>query len=42
MIAAPFVFFDKADMVKLGIKNGSNVKVTSKYGSVIVKAQKNQ
>ncbi len=35
-------FFDKADMVKLGIKNGTNVRVTSKFGSVIVKAQKYQ
>ncbi len=35
-------FFNKTDMVKLGIKNGSIVKVTSKYGSVIVKAQKYQ
>ena len=33
-------FIDKADMIKLGIKSGTNVKVTSKYGSVIVKAQK--
>jgi formylmethanofuran dehydrogenase subunit D len=33
-------FFDKSDMLKLGIKNGSIVKVSSKYGSVIVKAQK--
>jgi formylmethanofuran dehydrogenase subunit D len=33
-------FFDKSDMIKLGIKNGSIVKVTSKYGSVIVKAQR--
>jgi formylmethanofuran dehydrogenase subunit D len=33
-------FFDKSDMLKLGIKNGSVVKVTSKFGSVIVKAQK--
>lgn len=33
-------FFDKQDMQKLGIKNGSTVKVTSKYGSVIVKAQR--
>lgn len=33
-------FFDKSDMLKLGIKNGSIVKVTSKFGSVIVKAQK--
>jgi formylmethanofuran dehydrogenase subunit D len=34
-------FIDEADMKKLGIKSGSNVKVTSKYGSVIVKATKN-
>jgi len=33
-------YFDKSDMLKLGIKNGSIVKVSSKYGSVIVKAQK--
>jgi formylmethanofuran dehydrogenase subunit D len=33
-------FFDKSDMLKIGIKNGSVVKVTSKFGSVIVKAQK--
>ena len=33
-------FFDKSDMLKIGVKNGSIVKVTSKYGSVIVKAQK--
>jgi formylmethanofuran dehydrogenase subunit D len=33
-------FFDKSDMLKLGVKNGSIVKVTSKYGSVMVKAQK--
>ena len=32
-------FIDKADMIKLGIKSGTNVKVTSKYGSVIVKAK---
>jgi formylmethanofuran dehydrogenase subunit D len=35
-------FFDKAEMVKLGLKNGSIVRVTSKWGSVIVKAQKYQ
>ena len=34
-------FIDEADMKKLGIKSRSNVKVTSKYGSVIVKAVKN-
>jgi formylmethanofuran dehydrogenase subunit D len=32
---------DEADMKKLGIKSRTNVKVTSKYGSVIVKAEKN-
>jgi formylmethanofuran dehydrogenase subunit D len=35
-------FIDVADMQKLGIKNGATVQVTSKYGSVAVKAQKNQ
>jgi formylmethanofuran dehydrogenase subunit D len=34
-------FMDKADMIQLGIKSGSNVQVSSKYGSVIVKAKKN-
>jgi len=34
-------FIDEADMKKLGIKSRTNVKVTSKYGSVIVKATKN-
>ena len=34
-------FIDEADMKKLGIKSRTNVKVTSKYGSVIVKASKN-
>jgi formylmethanofuran dehydrogenase subunit D len=33
-------FMDKADMIKLGVKSGTNVLVTSKYGSVIVKALK--
>jgi formylmethanofuran dehydrogenase subunit D len=28
-------------MIKFGIRNKSNVRVTSKYGSVIVKALKN-
>ena len=32
---------DESDMKKLGIKSRANVKVTSKYGSVIVKAAKN-
>jgi formylmethanofuran dehydrogenase subunit D len=34
-------FIDKDDMIQLGIKSGSNVQVSSKYGSVIVKAKKN-
>ncbi len=33
-------FLDKADMIKLGLKSGMSVKVTSKFGSVIVKAKK--
>jgi formylmethanofuran dehydrogenase subunit D len=33
-------FFEKSDMLKIGVKNGSIVKVTSKFGSVIVKAQR--
>jgi formylmethanofuran dehydrogenase subunit D len=32
---------DEADMKKLGIKSRTNVKVTSKYGDVILKAAKN-
>jgi formylmethanofuran dehydrogenase subunit D len=34
-------FIDPVDMKRLGLKNGSTVRVTSKYGSVIVKTQKN-
>lgn len=34
-------FIDQADMIKIGIRNRRNVKVTSKYGSIIVKALKN-
>jgi formylmethanofuran dehydrogenase subunit D len=34
-------FIDEADMKKLGIRSRTNVKITSKYGSVIVKAAKN-
>ena len=34
-------FIDAEDLKKLGIKSRSNVKVTSKYGSVIVKVAKN-
>ena len=33
-------FIDKSDMLKLGLRSGTNVQVTSKYGSVIVKAVK--
>jgi formylmethanofuran dehydrogenase subunit D len=35
---ASVCFLDKADMNKLNIKRGVNVQVTSKFGSVIVKA----
>ena len=35
-------FIDESDLKKLGIRIRSNVRVTSKYGSVIVKAMKNQ
>jgi len=35
------IFLDKEDLVKLGIRVRMNVKVTSKYGSVIVRAKKN-
>jgi formylmethanofuran dehydrogenase subunit D len=38
--SAAVCFFDKADMQKLGIKSGTNVRVTSKWGSVVVKAEK--
>jgi len=40
--SASLCFIDAADMKKLGIKSRTNVKVTSKYGSVVVKATKNQ
>jgi formylmethanofuran dehydrogenase subunit D len=33
-------FLDPADAKRLGLKSGSNVKITSPYGSVIVKAKK--
>ena len=39
--SASVCFIDQADLNKLGIKSRTNVKVTSKYGSVIVKALKN-
>ena len=38
--SASVCFIDKSDMLKLGIKSGTNIQVTSKYGSVIVKAVK--
>jgi len=34
-------FIDQADLNKLGIKARTNVRVTSKYGSVVVKSLKN-
>jgi formylmethanofuran dehydrogenase subunit D len=37
---AAVCFLDKADMLKLGLKNGAPVKVTSKFGSVVVRARK--
>jgi len=39
--SATVCFIDQADLNKLGIKSRSNVRVTSKYGSVIVRALKN-
>jgi formylmethanofuran dehydrogenase subunit D len=38
--SAAVCFMDKVDMMKLGLRNGANVQVTSKYGSVVVKARK--
>ncbi len=37
---ASICYLDQTVMTKLGIKNGVNVQVTSKFGSVIVKAQR--
>lgn len=37
---AAVCFIDVVDMKKLGIKNGDNVRVTSKFGSVIVRSIK--
>jgi formylmethanofuran dehydrogenase subunit D len=37
---ASVCFIDVADMKKLGIKNGTNVRVTSRFGSVVVKSIK--
>ena len=38
--SAAICFLDPVDIKKLGLKNGSNVQVTSKFGSVVVKAKK--
>jgi formylmethanofuran dehydrogenase subunit D len=37
---AAVCFMDLYDMGRLGIRNNTNVKVTTKYGSVIVKCKK--
>ncbi len=39
--SAALCFIDQADLAKLGVRPRTNVKVTSKYGSVIVKSMKN-
>jgi formylmethanofuran dehydrogenase subunit D len=39
--SASVIFLDKEDLIKLGIRARTNVKVSTKYGSVIVKAQRN-
>ncbi len=36
---AAVCFLDPVDMTKIGIKNGATVQVTSKFGSVTVKAK---
>ena len=38
--SAAVCFLDKTDIVKLGLKGGAKVRVTSKFGSVVVKAKK--
>jgi len=38
--SAAICFLDPVDIKKLGLKKGSNVQVTSKFGSVVVKAKK--
>jgi formylmethanofuran dehydrogenase subunit D len=38
--SASICFIDQDDLVKLGIRSRTNVQVTSKYGSVVVKALK--
>ncbi len=39
--SAAVIFLDKEDLTKLGVRARTNVKVSTKYGSVIVKALKN-
>ncbi len=39
--SAAVCFLNKEDLEKLGIRARTNVKVSTKYGSVIVRAQKN-
>lgn len=39
--SASVCFIDEADLRKLGIRSRTNVQVTSKYGTVTVKALKN-
>jgi formylmethanofuran dehydrogenase subunit D len=38
--SAAVCFMDPVDMAKLGLRGNSKVKVTSKFGSVVVKARK--
>jgi formylmethanofuran dehydrogenase subunit D len=38
--SAAVCFLDKADIIKLGLRGGAKVRVTSQYGSVVVKAKK--
>ncbi len=33
-------FLDKSDMIKLGLKPGMNIRVTSRFGSVVVRVKK--
>jgi formylmethanofuran dehydrogenase subunit D len=40
--SAAVCFLDRVDLQKLGLRNGANVKVTSKYGSVVVRARRYQ
>jgi formylmethanofuran dehydrogenase subunit D len=38
--SASICFLNKADIIKLGLKGRAKVRVTSKYGSVVLKAAK--